>query len=631
MCGINGFLNFSSTNIVNPDQLLNRMNESIRHRGPDDHGIWSDPEKGIFLGHQRLSIQDLSNEGHQPMHGRRGGTIVFNGEIYNFRSLKQQFNDYSFHSDSDTEVLLALFERDGEECLSAFNGMFAFGIWDSKYEKLFLARDRVGVKPLYYTTINGVFAFSSEIKALLTLPWVKAELDERALYDFLTFNRVAPPATVFRNIRKFHPGHMMVVGRHGIERYKPYWEVQHTDYENLDEKQIKSRLLGELEKSVEYRMVSDVPVGAFLSGGVDSSAVVGLMARRQPELLKTYSIGFQDAPGFDERKHAESIAKTFDTEHHEKIVTPKDLVEFLPTIVDIYDEPLADATSIPLYFLSQLARQNGSVVVMTGDGADELFCGYRNWMRYVKLYPYYRAYSKAPRPLKQLLSSVYSRFGSNTALQEIVARAANDQELFWGGAGGLKESMKRSFLSSDYSKRMADANSYEQILDYRELFNNLRLRDGDDVDWMTYLGLKYVVPNTYLYRADRMGMAHSIEIRVPFLDFNFVNYALSIPSRWKTVGYEPKYILKKSLEEILTKDVLYRKKQGFCVPLQLWAGDVMISYIEKNLATFCRDTGLFDEQGMRAQIRATKAGKGDYIFTLWNFYFLMIWFKKWLV
>jgi len=633
MCGINGFYNYSKTLLPEGEALVKIMNETISHRGPDDCGIWSDEDQHVYFGHQRLSILDLSQNGHQPMISPKGTVIVYNGEVYNFESLKADLDDRSFFSETDTEVLIYLYEQDGYDCLHQLNGMFAFAIWDETRAEIFLARDRVGIKPLYYTTINGIFAFSSEIKALLTLPWVKAELDEEALYHFLTFNKTLPPQTMFKNIYKFHPGYKMVVGKNGIKLYEPYWEVSYSNYSSLSREDLESLILSELERSVKNRMVSDVPVGAFLSGGVDSSAIVALMSKNTSAPIKTYSIGFQDAHDYDEIVYARKISEQFGTEHIEKVVTPQDIVGFLPKVVDIYDEPLADATSIPIYFISQLARENGTIVVLTGDGADELFCGYRNWMRYVKLYPYYHLFSKLPNFIKSSVANIYKLFDDSSPNYEIFSRAAKGQEFFWGGAGGFKESTKRLFLSSDYAHRMAKTDSYNKVLHYHRLFESIPQngRILSDADWLSFMGLKNIVPNYYLYRADRLGMTHSIEIRVPFLDHGLVNLALSTPGKWKMCGGEPKYILKKSLERVLPANVLYRKKQGFCVPLHEWAGDIIIDYIEANLRDFCRDTGLFSEESLRRQIEKTKDGNTDHIFMLWNIYFLMSWFRKWIL
>lgn len=633
MCGINGLLNVDDVLFGEAASAVQLMNRAISHRGPDDTGVWCDPGHRLYLGHQRLSILDLSPAGHQPMCSEQGPVIVFNGEIYNFKELKRELNGQFFFSETDTEVLLYLYEQYGRHFLDRLNGMFALALWDPEREELLLARDRIGIKPLYYTYQQGIFAFSSEIKALLQLPWVRAELDEEALYHFLTFSKVMPPRTMFKGIYKVRPGHTMTVNRQGIMSCKPFWEVTYTSYDDWSREELEARLLSELRRSVRYRMISDVPVGAFLSGGVDSSAIVALMCEHTDQRIKTYSIGFRDAPGYDELEHARAVADRFGTDHHEKIVTPEDIRTFLPRVVDIYDEPLADATSIPIYFISQLARQNGTIVVLTGDGSDELFSGYRSWMRYVRWYPYYRLLSRVPAPLKRMAARAYGTLDTSSPYYEILNRAALGQEFFWGGAKGYKESTKGSFLSASYQQRMKRVNSYQEILYFKRLFEAIPKhgRQMHDVDWMCFLGLKSIVPDYYLYRADRLGMAHSIELRVPFLDHNLANFALSLPGHLKVAGGEPKSILKKSLEQILPNEVLYRRKQGFCVPMNEWAGDIMIGYLEENIPAFCSDTGLFEKASLMQQLRALKSGNTNYTASLWNAYFLIAWFRRWLL
>ena len=597
MCGINGFFNYSGKVLTGQEAVLQRMNIVLGHRGPDDHGTWHSGDQRVWLGHQRLSIVDLSPNGHQPMQGANGSVIVYNGEIYNFKSLRRQFDESTLRSASDTEVLLRLYERDGIDCLAALNGMYAFAIWNQKRRELHLARDRIGIKPLYYTTQNGIFAFSSEVKALLTLPWVSATLDESALYHFLTFNHLEPPQTMFQDIHKFHPGYRMIVGEQGVCAYEPYWEVTYTDYSAATFPELRQRVYDELQASVRHQMVADVPVGAFLSGGVDSSAVVGLMSRCTSKPVRTYSIGFANAPNYDELKYARRISRHFGTEHFEKVVTAQEIADFLPRVVDIYDEPLADATSIPMYFLSQLARENGTIVVLTGDGADELFCGYRHWMRYATLYPWFRAYSMLPRFVKSAVTSLYGAIRRSSPAAEILSRAEKGQEFYWG-AGGFKESAKRRFLSREYIERMKTRDSHESVLNQRRLLDSIAPngRKLSDIDWLCFKGLKDSVPNFYLYRADHMSMAHSIEIRVPFLDHHMVDFALSIGGAWKLRDNQPKYILKKALEPLVPHDNLYRNKMGFCVPLREWAGEIMVEYVDSHLEKFCSDTGLFDIQ-----------------------------------
>ena len=518
MCGINGFFNYTGVSQPNKTALIETMNRRIAHRGPDDTGIWCSTDKHVYLGHQRLSILDLSKAGHQPMRSARGSVVVFNGEIYNYPVLKKQLKGLSFFSQTDTEVLLYLYERHGHRFLERLNGMFAFAIWDPEREELLLARDRVGIKPLYYTTQGGVFAFSSEIKSLLELPWVEARLDEEALYHFLTYNKLTPPYTMFKGIHKVKPGHFLVVGNSGITKYEPYWDVSLSNLDNEDEETIHEQLLHELRVSVNRRMLSDVEVGAFLSGGVDSSAIVALMREFHDGPIKTYSIGFKDAPAYDELSIAKRVSRRYNTNHFETVVSPEDIRDFLPRVVDIFDEPLADATSIPIYFLSKQANENGTKVVLTGDGSDELFCGYRAWARYARLYPYYRAYNHIPPPLKKLVANLYGAVNNTTPTYEILQRAAKGQEFFWGGARGFKESTKRRFLSPHYQAQTQSLTSYEPMVGYRKSFDALYKngRKKTDVDWMCFLGVKNIVPNFYMYRADRLGMSQSIELRVPF-------------------------------------------------------------------------------------------------------------------
>lgn len=629
MCGINGIFNYAKLNQANEESLIQSMNTCIRHRGPDDSGFWKNPSSQVFLGHRRLSIIDLSPAGHQPMVSEKGNAIIFNGEIYNYKEIKPNVKERKFKSESDTEVLLYLYEKYGYDCLSFLNGMFAFAIWDEQKEELFIARDRAGKKPLYYTSLNGRFAFSSEIKALLTLPWIKSELDEKALYYFLTFNQLSPPYTMFKNIFKLEPASFITVGKNGMISKKVYWEVEYEDLSKKGENELQDMVFSSFERSVNYRMVSDVPVGAFLSGGVDSSAIVAMMAKNTSYPIKTYSIGFENAPGYDELKYAGKVARLFGTEHYEKIVTPADIRNFIPKVIEIFDEPLADSTSIPIYFISELARKNGTIVVLTGDGPDELFLGYTNWMKYLNLAPYYSIYRKFPRVIKSIAASFAD---SSSPVSEMMLRAVNNQEMFWGGANSFKEGSKRDFLNPAYARRMENNSSYEVILYYKELFDKIKNKKpgADQGDWMSYIGFKFLHANRYLFRADRLGMAHSIEGRMPFLDYQFVNLALSIPTKWKVKNKTPKYILKKSFERILPDEVLYRKKQGFNVPIREWAQEVMVDYVESNLKSFCSNWDIFDEKQLRMQLAEIKKGNKNYTNNLWNIYFLIGWFNKWM-
>lgn len=630
MCGINGIFNYSGSTISDEKMLIMGMNRCIAHRGPDDTGTWTDGSGRVHLGHQRLSIIDLSAQGHQPMDSGSGSVIVFNGEIYNYNEIRNLAGSRHYKSSSDTEVMLYMYEKYGEQCLDYFNGMFAFALWDERKGQLFLAKDRAGKKPLYYTTQGGIFAFSSEIRSLLTLPWVKATLDEKAFYHFLTFNQLAPEMTMFRDIYKMAPGHKMVVGKNGIEKKESYWEVEYTDLTGETFDALKHRTLDALEKSVKYRMVSDVPVGAFLSGGVDSSALVALMSRESKGPVKTYSIGFENQPAYDELEYARKISRQFNTEHYEKTVSAIEICDFVPRMAEIFDEPLADATCIPLYFISQKAREMGTIVVLTGDGSDEIFAGYRSYARYLKSYPYFHNWTKAPSLLKKAAASAYRMVDETSPASEMFNRAANNQELFWGAATSFKESVKRKFLSADFRERSRGWNSYEVIENYKRMYEAIPKSNRQDIDWMCYLGFKMNDTNRYLYRSDKLGMAHSIETRAPFMDYELVSFALSVPGRYKMMNGEPKYILKKALEHVLPGEILYRKKMGFSVPLREWAGGLMTDYVEQHLHSFCVNTGLFNEAGLKQMVANIRKGNKNSTNDLFTIYFLMAWFKHWM-
>lgn len=630
MCGINGFFNYSNQNIIDADALIQKMNRCLTHRGPDGTGIWKYEKDRIYLGHQRLSIIDLSTEAAQPMLSDSGNVIVFNGEIYNYKELRKHTGRNHFKSKSDTEVLLYLYEKYGTNCLQLLDGMFAFALWDNARKELFIARDRAGEKPFYYSLQNGIFSFSSEIKSLLELPWMKPHLDETAFYHFLTFNQLAPPFTMFKGIEKLPPASIMTVKSNGTFDITPYWEVSYENRKTKTEENWEIETYQVFEQSVKSRMVSDVPVGAFLSGGVDSSAVVAHMSRISPYKIKTYSIGFENQPAYDELEYARKISAMFNTEHFEKTVTAQEIADFVPRMADIFDEPLADPTCIPIYFISQKARSEGTIVVLTGDGSDEIYAGYRNYLRYLKFYPAYHRYMKLPGFIKRIAAHISQLKDETSPVSEMLSRAALNQEFFWGAARSFKESAKKKFLSKNFRERSHSLSSYQLIQMYRSMYEKVKPVNATDLDWMCYLGFKMNDPNRYLTRADKLGMANSVETRAPFMSHHVVNHALNIPAQLKMKNCEPKYILKKSLEKILPHEILYRKKMGFSVPLREWAGGYMSDYVEQNLKSFASDTGLFDANGLTELIRQIKAGSKSNVNDLFTLYFLMAWFRRWL-
>ena len=631
MCGINGVISLSNDPVSGGKELISTMNQQLAHRGPDANGVWQDESGKACFGQTRLSIIDLSDSANQPMTDELGNCITFNGEIYNFKKLKTaHFGKEKFRTNSDTEVLLKMYSKYGQDMLQYIDGMFAFAIWDNQKQEVFIARDRAGKKPFYYIQQNGLCVFSSEIKALLSVEGVNAMLDEKALYHFLTFSVLPAPLTMFKNIRKLDAGYSLVVNANGFSEPRKYWGVTYTDLSSKPESELSDLVYHELERSVKDRLVSDVPVGAFLSGGVDSSAVVALMRKFNSNEIKTYSIGFEGQPGYDELKYAKSVSENYGTTHFEKTVTKQDLVDFLPRVVEVFDEPLSDTTAIPIYFLSQLARENDTKVVMTGDGADEIFAGYRNFMAYAKRYPKYNALLAAPKAVRKLLAKSYGLYDQSSPVYEILNRAANNQELAWIGARGFKESVKHKILSEEFSQRTEEFNSYEIVEKFKEEFKVIsKGKKADSIDWMCYMGYRFSDANIYLFRSDRLGMAHSIEARSPFMDKQMIELALSIPSKFKIKNNEPKYILKKSLERILSGDVLYRKKQGFNVPIREWAGDILCEFLADNASRFAKETGLFSEKEILRQVSLLKSGNTNYTNSIWTLYFLVNWFDRW--
>ncbi|MCR9287869.1 MAG: asparagine synthase (glutamine-hydrolyzing) [Bacteroidetes bacterium] len=637
MCGISGLTIISKSNIFQQKPLkyyLGQMNKKLAHRGPDDSGFWVNNSNQIGLAQTRLSIIDLSSAGHQPMIDPQTKNIItFNGEIFNYRDINAAYlQNEKFDSGSDTETILKLYQKFGLNMFDKMNGMFAFGLWDEKQNQLVLARDPSGKKPLYYTEFNGIFAFASELKALLALPWVKRDLDYNALYDFLTYDKVLAPATMFKNIYKFKPGHYMIVNREGIKEYKSHFELKKRKLPFNSEKDLQELIFSKLQESVKYRMISDVPVGAFLSGGVDSSAIVALMRENTPNEIKTFTIGFKNQPNYNELSHAQSVSQLFNTTHYEKIVTPNDLLGFIEKITEIYDEPQSDTTAIPIYFISKLAREKNIKVVLNGDGPDELFAGYNSSLRYAKLSPYYNAVKKMPQPLKLLARKLVGIYDSSSPYYEMADRLVKEKMLYWPGAGGIKESNKTELLTSSFLNKINGHNSYQYVEElHNQFFKYSGKNESEDIiDWMSYSGYRHADIERFLFRSDRLGMANSIESRSPFLNHEMVELALSIPSNYKIRNNTPKYILKKSLERILPNSVLYRKKMGFCLPIREWAGDTISAYVIDNAHSFASNTGLFSSEEMIRKATQLKNGKINNTNTVWTLYFLMNWFKKWL-
>ena len=595
MCGICGIITIGDGPRVEA-ALLDKMRDTLAHRGPDDAGSWLSPTRIAGLANRRLAIIDLSPAGHQPMSNETGSVwIAYNGETFTYADYVAPLKErgHVFRSQSDTEVIVHLYEDYGHDCLHRLRGFFGLAIWDERKRELFLARDRLGVKPLYYTFAGGQFIFGSEIKAILRHPAVKREINLAAFYHFLTFLTPPAPDTLFKGIHKLPAGHRAVLNADsGDFRVEEYWDVfDAAAYDpRLTERDWAERLKSKLAESVKLRMVSDVPFGVFLSGGVDSTVNTALMAAQMDRPVQTFSIGYKDAPGYNEFEWARKAARHFKTDHHEVEIGAQDFINFLPKLIYHQDEPIADPVCVPLYFVAKLAREHGTTVVQVGEGSDELFCGYNHWIDILRLHAgAWRAFSKLPRPMRQLALA-----GAGAALSgvrhEYVRRATAGEELFWGGAEAFGEARKNGLITESVRRALGDLSSHDVIQKYRQQFNE-RSPHPDYASWMSYLDLRLRLPELLLMRVDKMTMAASVEAREPYLDHEFVGLAMSIPQRLK-VGdsIQPKRLFKQAVRGLIPDEIIDRPKQGFRVPVAQWMAAALGTFGRDKLQAFCART-----------------------------------------
>src|SRR5437667_421305 len=577
MCGICGVWEYGTTRGNITPGLLASMRDVMTHRGPDDAGeLVFDEARGGF-GFRRLSIIDLSEAGHQPMHGCTDRVwLVFNGEIYNHASLREGLEQrgHVYASRTDSETILHLYEERGLDFVQDIEGDYAIALWDADREQLVLARDRAGVKPLYFYHRNGLFIFASEIKAIVQHPAVTPEVNEEALYHYLTFVTTPAPQTLFRGIQKLPAGHMLIVDRSGKARISQYWDALPSASLKLTESEHEVNILKLLRDSIKKRMMADVPFGVFLSGGVDSSANVALMSELMTRPVRTFTVGFHDCEELNELESARAISKRFGTDHHEVMIGREEMQRFLPELVFHQDEPIADPVCVPLYYVSKLARDTGTIVVQVGEGSDELFGGY-DWFRtYLQIEDrFWRAASRAPAVARRAAAALAQPLIAKTVKKrmagELMRRLGAGESLFWGGAVVFDETMKSRVLSNEMRARYNGLSTYNVVREYQETIAAAR-PEADAAARMTYLELKLRLPELLLMRVDKITMATSVEARVPFLDHHLIEYAMNLPRELKVKGQTGKHILKRALESILPADVLYQPKRGFGAPVREW-------------------------------------------------------------
>jgi len=628
MCGIAGKWVFGQGRDVDPG-LIQRMCDVIAHRGPDDAGMWCDGPIG--LGHRRLSVIDLSAAGRQPMCNEDGSLwIVFNGEIYNFQELRLELEQqgYRFRSRTDTEVLLNLYHRDGVACLDRLRGMFAFAIWDVHRRELFLARDRVGKKPLCYHADAYGITFGSEIKAVLQDPEVDREPDPVAIHHYLTYQCVPAPLCAFQGVHKLLPGHYLLA-RDGHFEVHRYWKLSHrpklaarTERERRD---LEIELLERLDEATALRMVSDVPLGAFLSGGVDSSAVVALMSDRSSTPVRTFSIGFED-DAHNELAYARKVAAHFGTDHTEFIVRP-DALEVLPQLVWHFDEPFADASAIPTWYLSRLARERATVV-LNGDGGDESFAGYDRYVanraaaRLAPLQPLLgsRAFRRALDLLPHGASSASARWRLKRFVQQL-GRDPQARNAAWLAQFDLDS--KRQLYSAAF-RQWAGPRDAEEML-----YARFREAEADNfTDASLYADITTYLPDTLLVKMDITSMAHGLEARSPFLDHEFMEFAALLPEDMKLDGRKTKVALKGALRGVLPAEVLNRRKMGFNAPVERWLRRELkeLSY-DLLLSMRARGRGYFQPRFVERMLREHSEGTRNWHTQIWNLMMLESWHR----
>ena len=615
MCGIAGIFETREARTID-DALLARMNQAQFHRGPDEGGQHTEP--GIGLAHRRLSIIDLSS-GHQPLFNEDNSVVVvFNGEIYNFQELARELTalGHTFRTHSDTEVIVHGWEQWGEDCVKRFRGMFAFVLWDRNRQTFFMARDRLGIKPMYYAYLpDGKLIFSSELKALWVHPNLSREIDPRAVEDYFAYGYVPEPKTILRHAFKLSPGYTLTIKRgETIPQPHQYWDVPFKSVGNINGKQLEEELIHRLRDAVSSHMISEVPLGAFLSGGVDSSAVVAMMAGVSKEPVNTCSISFGD-PAFDEARYAAQVAERYHTRHYVERVDADDY-DLVDRLAALYDEPYADSSALPTYRVCELARKHVTVV-LSGDGGDENFAGYRRyrWHTYED-----RIRSLLPQsvrgPVFGLLGRLYPKadwapkvFRAKTTFE---AMARDSVAGYFHGVSVLGDALRSRLFSSAFRRELQ---GYQAVEVLREHACNA---PDHPLSKVQYLDMKTYLVGDILTKVDRASMAHALEVRVPLLDHEFVEWVSGLSPEIKLHGREGKYIFKKSLQPYLSDDILYRSKMGFSVPLASWfRGPLRQRLREALLGPTLADTGIFDQNFLRQLVDQHQSGARDHSASLW--------------
>lgn len=643
MCGICGKINTDGKEI--PRKLIQLMSSALSHRGPDDEGIYLNipaagsgrPLVSVGLGHRRLSIIDLTKAGNQPMTNENKSIwMVFNGEIYNYKNLRKglERQGHHFASQTDCEVIIHLFEEEGISCLKRLNGMFAFALWDHKLQTLYLCRDRLGIKPLVYYWDGTSLIFASEIKSILCDSGVSKEMDWDALNLYLTFNYIPAPYTIFKNIKKLAPGSYLAARNKNVEVHQ-YWDIDR-DQKNAENKHgsieiCKKKLCDLLEDAVRMQLIADVPLGAFLSGGIDSSIIVGIMSRISNSAVNTYSIGYKDMPLFDETRFSREVAEFNHTNHHEILLTSQDVLSVVPEVLRSFDEPFADSSAIPTYVVSRETKKHVKVA-LSGDGGDELFAGYR---MYAGEY-WYSRYQWFPRMIRKnifeplLLSLPDSRDKNLLEHIRIIKKFASGakekfEERFYAWNEIFSKNVRENILKKDHQELESMNYDFGKEM-VCEMLNSFA---GDRINRMLYVDLKNSLPNDMLTKVDLMSMKNALEVRVPFLDHRLVEFVFQLPGNLKLKGRTGKYILREAFKDILPPIFHKRAKQSFEMPISQWLKSDLKFLIHEYLAREkIERQGIFHYHPIEKLIRDLFSNRSDTSWHIWNLIVFQAWYSR---
>ncbi len=637
MCGIAGVYHYKNSKHVDEPTLV-RMRDTLVHRGPDDGGFYISPDQKVGLGTRRLKILDLSPAGHMPMSPDSKVWITYNGEIYNFKELRADLEKrgHIFRSAGDTEVIVRSYVEYGVDFVKRLNGMFGFVIYDERKNLLLAARDPMGIKPLYYASVDGTFYFGSEIKAILAHPDFKKELAEENIPHYLTFASLPSPHTLFKNVKKLPAAHYLLI-RDGNIQEEEYWNPARRSLSEggpANESDYIAEIRHLLRDSIKLQMVSDVPFGCFLSGGIDSSTNAALMTEALGKPVVTFSVGSKRFDKYNEFEHSRKVAKFLGTEPHELLIDDSHLEQFLHEYPYYADDPNGDQVCVPLFWLSKFTKQSGVTVIQIGEGSDEIFTGYNTYLRAIKLYQtWWRWLEKLPQGAKTTGSELVNllRHPKFDFHKEYARRLADNQEPFWGNAVAFGDYEKEKLLTDDFKRRHARWSSYPVV---EKIYEEIDKMDtaADFLKRLTYLELKHRLPELLLMRADKMTMAHSLEGRVPFLDTRLVELAFHIPTDIKIKNGVSKYILKKSVEGIIPNDIIYREKQGFATSMSEWFKPN--SPVEKNLINIIQSSKLrrrniLNHNSIDRLIDAHQHKGVEHNFRLWNLVTLSLWYDYW--